>query len=149
MNKTRYVPKLADMHKVCEHNYARLLSLLPDCDTESLEYHFKVNGSLNYQMKIIDSSRYTSTVEMSQQYSAGQGVDSPDFLKPIVVVRLYHDAQMAEVLSSQHIAALKPSYEYPNSKMYQRNEKEMVNVFLGEWLVFCLKHSDQLQATSI
>jgi uncharacterized protein YqiB (DUF1249 family) len=149
MTKTRYVPKLADMHKVCEHNYARLLSLVPDCDTESLEYHFKVNGSLSYQMKIIDSSRYTSTIEMSQQYSAGQGVDGPDFLKPVVVVRLYHDAQMAEVLSFQHIAALKPSYEYPNNKMYQRNEKEMVNLFLGEWLVFCLRHSDQLQSTSV
>jgi uncharacterized protein len=143
-NKTRYVPKLADMHKVCEHNYARLLSLLPDCDTESLEYHFKVNGSLSYQLKILDSSRYTSTIEMSQRC-----IEGPDFLKPVVVVRLYHDAQMAEVLSSQHIGALKPSYEYPNNKMYQRNEKEMVNLFLGEWLVFCLKNSDQLQSTSV
>tara|TARA_R110002167_G_scaffold298619_11_gene502953 strand:- start:481 stop:924 length:444 start_codon:yes stop_codon:yes gene_type:complete len=143
-NKTRYVPKLANMHKVCEHNYARLLSLLPDCDTESLEYHFKVNGSLSYQMKIIDSSRYTSTIEMSQRC-----IDGPDFLKPVVVVRLYHDAQMAEVLTSQHIGALKPSYEYPNNKMYQRNEKEMVNLFLGEWLVFCLKHTDLLQSTSV
>ena len=142
MNKTRYVPKLANMHKVCELNYARLLSLLPDCDTHSLEYQFQVNENLNYQMKILDSSRYTSNIEMSQRC-----FDGPDFLRPVVVVRLYHDAQMAEVISSQHIAALKPSYQYPNSKMYQRNEKEMVNLFLGEWLQFCLQHCKQLQSS--
>lgn len=144
MSKSRYVPKLDNMHKVCELNYARLLSLLPDCDTHSLEYQFQVNQTLKYQMKILESSRYTSSVEMSQRCS-----DGPVFMRPVVVVRLYHDAQMAEVISSQHIAALKPSYEYPNSKMYQRNEKEMVNTFLGEWLVFCLKHSGQLQSTNI
>ena len=149
MSKSRYVPKLDNMHKVCELNYARLLSLLPDCDTHSLEYKFQVNENLKYQMKILESSRYTSSIEMSQQYWAGQGSDSPEFMRPVVVVRLYHDAQMAEVISSQHIAALKPSYEYPNSKMYQRNEKEMVNAFLGEWLQFCLKHSEQLQSTEI
>ncbi|WP_340678464.1 DUF1249 domain-containing protein [Paraglaciecola sp.] len=144
MSKSRYVPKLDNMHKVCELNYARLLSLLPDCDTHSLEYQFQVNQTLKYQMKILESSRYTSSVEMSQRCS-----DGPVFMRPVVVVRLYHDAQMAEVISSQHIASLKPSYEYPNSKMYQRNEKEMVNTFLGEWLVFCLKHSGQLQSTNI
>lgn len=144
MNNTRYVPKLANMHQVCEHNYARLLSLLPDCDTESLAYHFQVNASLKYQMTIIESSRYTSTIEMSQRCSEG-----PEFMRPNVVVRLYHDAQMAEVISSQHIGALKPSYEYPNSKMYQRNEKELVNQFLAEWLLFCLKHSEQLQSSGV
>lgn len=149
MNKSRYVPKLDNMHKVCELNYARLLSLLPDCDTESLEYQFQVNQTLKYQLKILESSRYTSSVEMSQQCFTGQASEGPDFMRPIVVVRLYHDAQMAEVISSQHIAALKPSYEYPNSKMYQRNEKEMVNVFLGEWLQFCLKNSEQLQSSGI
>lgn len=144
MLKTRYVPKLANMHHVCELNYARLLSLLPDCDTHSLEYHFQVNQGLQYRLKILDSSRYTSSIEMSQIC-----VDGPDYLKPIVEVRLYHDAQMAEVIRSQHIGALKPSYEYPNSKMYQRNEKELVNLFLAEWLVFCLKHSDQLQSSHV
>ncbi|NCP63375.1 MAG: DUF1249 domain-containing protein [Paraglaciecola sp.] len=148
MTKTRYVPKLADMHKVCEHNYARVLSLLPDCDTESLSYQFQVNKNLHYQLKIIDSSRYTSTIEMSQR-SAGIDDTSPDYLKPVVVLRLYHDAQMAEVMSAQHVGALKPSYAYPNNKMYQRNEKEMVNQFLAEWLQFCLDHCKQLQSSGV
>jgi uncharacterized protein YqiB (DUF1249 family) len=47
---------------------------------------------------------------------------------------------MAEVISSQNVSAIKPSYGYPNQKMHQKNEKEMVNSFLAEWLVFCLTH---------
>jgi uncharacterized protein YqiB (DUF1249 family) len=138
----KYVPKLANMHQVCEINYGRLLRLLPDCDTEDLQYQFKVNTSLLYTIKIIECSRYTSTLEMSQKNQMGY-----EFLRPVVQVRLYHDAKMAEVISAQNIGSLKPSYQYPNTKMYQKNEKEMVNLFLAEWLQFCLTQSSQLHSS--
>jgi uncharacterized protein YqiB (DUF1249 family) len=140
----KYVPKLANMHQVCEVNYGRLLRLLPDCDTEDLQYQFRVNASLQYTIKIIDCSRYTSTVEMSQKSLIGQ--IEYEFLRPVVQVRLYHDAKMAEVISAQNIGSLKPSYQYPNTKMYQKNEKEMVNLFLAEWVQFCLTQSTQLHS---
>jgi len=138
----KYVPKLANMHQVCEVNYGRLLRLLPDCDTENLEYQFQVNTSLSYTIKIIECSRYTSTLEMSQKSQMAF-----EFLRPVVQVRLYHDARMAEVISAQNIGSLKPSYRYPNTKMYQKNEKEMVNLFLAEWLQFCLTQCDQLHSS--
>ena len=138
----KYVPKLAQMHQVCDVNYGRLLRLLPDCDTEDLQYQFQVNASLIYTIKIIECSRYTSTLEMSQKTQIGF-----EFLRPVVQVRLYHDAKMAEVISAQNIGSLKPSYQYPNTKMYQKNEKEMVNLFLAEWLQFCLKQSNQLHSS--
>ena len=138
----KYVPKLANMHQVCEVNYGRLLRLLPDCDTEDLQYQFQVNVSLSYTIKIIECSRYTSTLEMSQKSQMGY-----EFLRPVVQVRLYHDAKMAEVISAQNIGSLKPSYQYPNTKMYQKNEKEMVNLFLAEWLQFCLTQSNQLHSS--
>lgn len=141
----KYVPKLANMHQVCEVNYGRLLRLLPDCDTEDLEYQFRVNASLQYTIKIIDCSRYTSTLEMSQKNQIGQ--IEYEFLRPVVQVRLYHDAKMAEVISAQNIGSLKPSYQYPNTKMYQKNEKEMVNLFLAEWVQFCLTQSKHLHSS--
>lgn len=141
----KYVPKLANMHQVCEVNYGRLLRLLPDCDTEDLEYQFHVNTSLQYTIKIIDCSRYTSTLEMSQKSLIGQV--EYEFLRPVVQVRLYHDARMAEVISAQNIGSLKPSYQYPNAQMYQKNEKEMVNLFLAEWVQFCLTQSIQLHSS--
>jgi uncharacterized protein YqiB (DUF1249 family) len=135
----KYVPKVATMHKVCEVNYGSLLRLLPDCDTEDLQYQFEVSASLLYTIRIIECSRYTSTLEMSQKSQMEY-----EFLRPVVQVRLYHDAKMAEVISAQNIGSLQPSYRYPNIKMYQKNEKEMVNIFLAEWLQFCLTQSDQL-----
>ncbi|MFQ3198265.1 MAG: hypothetical protein ACI8R9_000542 [Paraglaciecola sp.] len=142
--KRKYIPHLPSMQRVCALNYVRLIKLLPDCDTQDLVYCFAVNQVLNYQIKILECSRYTSTLEMSQDSVIG-----PDFMRPVVRIRLYHDAQLAEVTQCQHIGLLKPSYEYPNSRMYQKNEKEMVNLFLAEWLQFCLKYKDKLQAINV
>lgn len=135
----KYVPHLPTLLAVCEVNYARLLRLLPDCDTLDLKYNFSINKHLSYRITIIDSSRYTSTLELAQCNDS-----VPAYLSPVMQVRLYHDAQMAEVLHSQNIGAIRPSYAYPNKKMHQKNEKEMVNRFLAEWLQFCLQQSSAL-----
>ena len=113
-----------------------MLKLLPDCDTEDLSYEFSVSSNIKYQIKILETRRYTSTLEMSQI-----NIGSPAYLCPTMTVRLYHDAKVAEVLESQRTARLEPVYEYPNLHMHQRNEKYMVNVFLAEWLHFCLSQS--------
>jgi uncharacterized protein YqiB (DUF1249 family) len=118
-----------------------MLKLLPDCDTLHLSYDFEVTEDLKYRIQIIDSSRYTSTIEMLQL-----STNTPAFLRPKMTIRLYHDAKVAEVLAAQRTSELKPVYEYPNLNMHQRNEKFMVNVFLAEWLHFCL--TQRLTSTS-
>ncbi|MBT0585355.1 DUF1249 domain-containing protein [Alteromonas oceanisediminis] len=135
LNKRKYVPHLPSILAVCEANYAKLMRLLPDVDTERLEYVFSAGEKLRFRIRILDSARFTSTLEMRQVQS-----NSPAFLQPAMEVRLYHDANVAEVLTSQRVGALDPSYEYPNRGMHQRNEKQMVNRFLAEWLTFCLSH---------
>lgn len=130
----KYFPNLKGLHALCEVNYARLLKLLPDCDTESLSYEFGDGDNLNYQISIVEASRYTTTLDVRQL-----GESLPGWMKPTMKVRLYHDARMAEVLSSQNVSSIQPSYPYPNKNMHQKNEKEMTNLFLAEWLVFCLK----------
>ena len=129
----KYVPNLKGFHSLCDANYVRMLKLLPDCDTESLSYEFGSHEELQYQIQIVEASRYTTTLEFKQVCDS-----MPNWMKPTMKVRMYHDARMAEVLSSQNITRLAPSYDYPNNKMHQKNEKEMVNRFLAEWLVFCL-----------
>lgn len=131
--KRRYVPHLPSILATCENNYACMLRLLPDCDSEDLTYEFSINSKLTYKITILDSTRYTSTLKVAQIDTS-----TPTFLRPTMVVRLYHDARVAEVLESQRTSQLKPVYEYPNLKMHQRNEKFLVNVFLAEWLHFCL-----------
>ncbi len=140
----KYVPHLPSLLAVCEGNYARIIRLLPDCDTCDLSYTFSMNQGAAYRITILDSARYTSTVEIAQLVD-----HAPKYLRPGMEVRLYHDAQMAEVLSSQHMGSLKASYSYPNSGMHQKNEKEMVNRFLAEWLSFCLSNQDSIRASKV
>ncbi|MEM0910912.1 MAG: DUF1249 domain-containing protein [Pseudomonadota bacterium] len=142
--KKKYVPHLPSILALCERNYYSLLRLLPDCDSVDLSYSFEINGQLTYKIVIIETTRYTSTVQMSQ--IAG---NTPTFLRPVMMIRLYHDAKVAEVLEIQRIKRLQPSYEYPNIKMHQRNEKFMTNLFLAEWLDFCFDQKNQKQPVSL
>ncbi len=129
----KYTPNLRNLHTVCEVNYARLMRLLPEVDVEDMSFRFGTE-QMQYKIDLLECSRYTTILQIQQ---VGQSM--PNYLKPIMQVRLYHDARMAEVVSAQHISSLKPSYGYPNKKMHQKNEKEMVNQFLAEWLGFCLQ----------
>lgn len=137
----KYVPHLPSMQALCELNYSRFLRMLPDCDTTSLTYRFSVADQFTYSVTIDEAARYTTTLTVEQD-NAG----TPAYLKPSMSVRLYHDARMAEVITSQNTGAFKPSYDYPNNKMRQRNEKLMINIFLAEWLQFCLKNKPTVTA---
>ncbi|QPG07245.1 DUF1249 domain-containing protein [Salinimonas marina] len=123
------------MQATCEVNYARFLQVLPDCDTQDLAFEFTIGTHLSYRITLTDTARYTTTLLVEQL-----NAHTPAYLKPSMEVRLYHDARMAEVISSQNTGAFAPSYAYPNRNMRQRNEKQLVNQFLGEWLQFCLNH---------
>lgn len=133
INKPRkYVPHLPTMQAVCEYNYLYLIRMIPDCDELDMTYEFAVGDQLQYRIQIVETAKYTTTVSLSQVSKP-----TPAFLKPQMTVRLYHDARMAEVISSQNTGAFAASYPYPNNKMRQKDEKHRVNVFLAEWLEFC------------
>ncbi|MDN4503558.1 DUF1249 domain-containing protein [Alteromonadaceae bacterium BrNp21-10] len=135
INQRKYVPNLSKLQATCDVNYGKLLGLLPACDDDSLQYRFNNGKDLTYDIHIVEVSPYTTTLDICQQH---RGL--PDYVQPTMQVRLYHDVRMAEVLKSQHVGAFRASYAYPNKRMHQPNEKEMVNTFLYEWLQFCHKH---------
>ncbi|MCD9464457.1 DUF1249 family protein [Photobacterium phosphoreum] len=134
MNK-RYTVDLTSLMRLYETNYAKLLPLLPRSDdVGDVQVYLVCNDT--YQLKIIESTRYTTVVTLGL-------VDNEsvvDYLAPLLTVRLYHDAKVAEVCAVQQISRLKPIYDYPNLRMHQKNEKHQVNLFLGDWLKHCLRH---------
>ncbi|ELR64712.1 Putative cytoplasmic protein [Photobacterium marinum] len=140
MNK-RYSVDFAGIMRLYETNYAKLLPLLPKTDTVGDECVYKVFDH-EYQLKITESTRYTTVIEL-WQCSEGE---LPDYLVPRLTVRLYHDARVAEVCSAQQISRLQPRYDYPNLRMHQRDEKHQVNRFLGDWLAYCLKNGISKQS---
>ena len=98
------------------------------------DYMDGVNEPVTVEIKILEAFKYTSTLQIVQKPELTQWMINPSML-----VRVYHDASTAEVVSYQGHRNLKPRYAKPNPGMYHSDEKMQVNQFLGEWLTLCLK----------
>lgn len=92
------------------------------------------NQKVTVEIKIVEAFKYTTTLEIVQRPQFKKWMTNPSML-----VRVYHDASTAEVVSYQGHRNLKPRYSQPNPKMYHSDEKMQVNSFLGDWLTHCLK----------
>ena len=135
----RYQPSLKGLIATCETNYMLLLRLLSDIDTVASERQFFINEHLCYSLTIIEKSKYTHVVEFKQLVSKNESLASKVHLpKPTMQIRLYHDAHVAAVISSQNIRQVKPRYDYPNRDMHLPDEKQQTQNFLSEWLQLCL-----------
>lgn len=128
---------LAKLHALSEANYARLLQLFPDYQ-QANERQFRLGQRL-VVLTVIDRDRHTTTLTV--QYHAPQ---LPKFMDSSLYLRMYHDVSMAEVVKHRSSRRLESRYDYPNSEMYQPDEKQQQNQFLSELLSLCLSeaHSD-------
>ena len=68
---------------------------------------------------------------------------------PQMTVRVYHDAQSAEIVSYQQQNRFHSVYEYPNKRMRQKDEKVQLNQFLGEFLNYSLAQGISAAAIEI
>ena len=84
------------------------------------------------EISLLDRSKYTSVVSIEQKPELKWGAN------PRLKVRLYHDTKSAEVIEYQDQNRFRSHYDFPNTRMRQRDEKVQLNLFLGEYLKFCL-----------
>lgn len=122
---------LAELHAICEANYARLLRLFPEYETTN-HREFQV-GPATIRLEVVERCRYTTIFRLHQQHAQAQWLGS---LR--AEVRAYHDALMLEVGSFQSHRQIQPRYQYPNKEMFQQDEKSQQNRFLADWLEHCL-----------
>ncbi|QEQ95655.1 DUF1249 domain-containing protein [Neptunomonas concharum] len=142
--KRKYVPDLTKQMAVCEANYARLNKLMPDlegCDRREFQIEWGESHQAHIRIEVEERFTYTTTLQISQNLKgASDWLDSP-----ALVVRLYHDAAMAEVICMKRRRQLSGVYPYPNREMHQPDEKVQLNNYLGEWLSHCLNHGQMLE----
>jgi uncharacterized protein len=122
----------------CDANYARLMKLFPDmtqCDERKIG--FCHDGDHVLTLAVLEQTRYTTLVKFGLE-SVVAGA-SPWLRLPVLILRLYHDAQVAEVVSCDGVRHIQPRYEYPNKDMHHQDEKAQWNLFLAEWLAHCLE----------
>jgi uncharacterized protein YqiB (DUF1249 family) len=75
------------------------------------------------------------TVELSHCFN--KNLD--EFMEPAVIIRLYLDAQLAEVLSDHARASVAQVYKNSGLSREIMNYKWRLNYFLQKWLDHCLK----------
>ncbi|MEZ9971280.1 DUF1249 family protein [Vibrio lentus] len=130
--KKPYHVDLAELMRVYETNYVKLNALLPvGHEVGDVRCYQAVN--MVYQLTVNEVTKYTTLIDICQSDAM------PVFPLPKMSVRLYHDARVAEVCASGDFSRVKAKYDYPNTKLLQKDEKFQLNKFLGEWLTFCLK----------
>ncbi len=139
---------LAEMHAVCEANYARLLRLFPDYEKANTREFLVADARV--QLEVTERCRYTTIFRILQQpmltqsngmQRTGEAPAEAPWLGSIrAEVRAYHDATMLEVGSFQSHRRIQARYQYPNDKMYQQDEKCQQNRFLADWLEHCLQN---------
>ena len=127
---------LQEHHGQCEINYHRCMALIPGCRTgnESWRFTMDVQPQVDVLVKLLEDAPYTTTVEITQCNQ-----DAVYLQSPRLRVRLYHDAEMAEVIGWNRDRHWLPKYPYPNKGMYQPDEKLSLNRFLADLLVHCRK----------
>lgn len=134
----KYRPNLSNLMNLSEMNYMLALRLLADKEQVGEVRHFFINDSLSYTLEVHEVTRYTSLISFIQNTPPVSQAFST-IMQPVMQLRLYHDARMVEVLSSQYMSNIKPRYDYPNENMRQPDEKQQVLLFLKEWLKLCLE----------
>ena len=129
--RARDLPALMELYEL---NYIQLRQLIPDFAAVQDLSVSKVNHGMDLYLTISERCKYTTTFNLTYRFSdRDEGKPAPD-----VVVRMYHDAQVAEVISRggsrRHSAYNRFRQEYPLQTKWQ------VNRFLHKWLVYCLRH---------
>ncbi len=130
--KRVYQPYVPDFLSLCERNYAQLMPLLPVHRELGAAVSIAVTPFETYQIRITELGKFTTTVRIEHQTE-----HTLRWLRPEFDARIYHDAQLAEVIACQKVRRFKAVYDYPNTEMLQPDEKRQINLLLRDWLTLC------------
>lgn len=117
---------------VYERNYVFLKAIVGFCmDSKQACYQHHYDTG-HFEFSIAEQCKYTLEMDIKQI------TDINEFLGNGVSfrVRIYMDAQVAEVVSYLGESRLLPEYKYPNKNMWQPDEKKQANLLLHD----CLLH---------
>ena len=135
----KYVPDLNKLQTTCSRNYGLLLRLLPLEYHQNTQWQIQLNSHLSFTLTVETVTPYTETMRLKQNQTG-----LPTFLATEIEFRVYHDAQMLEVLSFQQHSRLRQKYDYPNERLHQKDEKLQVNRLLKEWFDLVMNRQNEM-----
>jgi len=124
----------AGLMELYECNYIRLRNLVPDLETVGDQMISRVDGVLDLHLKIVERCKFTTTLNLSYYFYDDEG----SFPAPDMTVRLYHDAQVGEVIACGRRRGVRHASYNRMFNSYTLPEKWRMNRFLQKWLGYCL-----------
>lgn len=124
---------VGDTISLYERNYELLLQLVPRLDELSGSVELRVGDERTLRVAVTERSVYSSSIDLTYHVGAAKG-----WLTDVhLAVRLYHDAQVAEVMGYQHQIYRRPWYGGQDIPGRKPCEKRQINLFLNECLNHC------------
>lgn len=114
-----------------ENNYLRLRRLIPDLARLADSSVSRLPGCLSLHLIVVERTKFTTTVFLSYYFEEG----GQRVAEPALTLRLYHDANQAEVLTG-HLQHGRQRYDHIPEKAIKIKWK--LNRFLYKWLGYCL-----------
>jgi uncharacterized protein YqiB (DUF1249 family) len=124
----------AGLMELYECNYIRLRNLVPELDAMSDHVVSRVDGVLDLHLSIVERCKFTTTLNLSYYFADQEG----SFPAPDMRVRMYHDAQVGEVISCGRRRGVRHAVYNRMYNRYTLSEKWRMNRFLQKWLGYCL-----------
>ncbi len=121
---------------LCESNYYKCMKLMPreDANHETVKFHLALPNGLQADVILTVKQRckYTTMISIEKKQSL------PWLQDLLFDVRLYHDANVLEIMRFQQQKTRHIRYRYPNTQMFHQDEKVQHLSFLAECLDYCL-----------
>lgn len=135
MSQVRPVNTSLCLEKICESNYQKLFRLIPNlCSFDKTAIGHTPEKPALY-LDVIERDRYTLTIELSHCFNR----QLAELIEPGVKIRVYLDAELAEVIRDNDRPAVERVYKNPGHLREIRDYKWRLNYFLQKWLDHCLK----------
>lgn len=136
MNFVNPVNKSICLEQVCESNYQKLFKLIPDLMVFKQTAIGLAPHHTTLHLEIIERTPHTLTMELGHCFNKNRN----ELMAPAVKIRVYLDAQLAEVLSDHARAGVAQVFKDPGLSREIMNYKWRLNYFLQKWLDHCLKN---------
>jgi len=124
----------AGLMELYECNYIRLRNLVPELEAMPDRVVSRVDGVLDLHLRVVERCKFTTTLNLTYYFTDREG----SFPAPDMQVRMYHDAQVGEVIACGRRRGVRHAVYNRMYNRYTLSEKWRINRFLQKWLGYCL-----------
>ena len=115
-----------------EYNYLLLNQLFSEWTGDKKTHHWQPKNKSKLQLRVRENYKYTTEFSMTMLFS--------DATSDPMVIRIYHDAQLAELIYSNEFERQYRQLGGLADADHQAELRFSQNCFLNKWLIFLLQN---------